>query len=392
MQYNVSMTSSPSKIYQNFINNTISKSHAISMISILLENTEDEKVRTSCIHALENIDGKDDHLFEILENLIISDPSDIIRKEAVLVIKEKFSDKATAPLLWAISHENSFNCVIAILNSLYDLTNDNAKRKLISYLKKVELLNKDGIHDILRKNPEVNDLITILINLFTITYLTRKFQLLNYEIKDGLVTKLDFSRVNNKILTWKEREAIKDLSEIHGIKNLRNLKELRLFPLKWSLSNDHNLKCQLELIQTIKNFSAEISKSIFLSEIRRISHSLPIQIYGHFNFESRSNTNLGNILQNILIINYLKKCYPLFKYELYCGEVISLNFESIKLVSLRNCFKYLSSLKSLNLKNTSLYTLPKFVSNFTNLEFLNLEQNNLSFVPCGICSLTKLKS
>ena len=183
IHHEVSMTSSPNEIYQNFLNKTISKSHAISLISILLENADDEKILTSCIHVLENIDAKDEHLFEILENLIISDPNDTIRKEAVSVIKDKFSDKASAPLLWAISHENSFNCIITILISLNDLTNDNAKSKLISYLKKVELLSEDEIHKLLHKNPEVKDLIAILINLFTVAYLTRKFPLLNYEIK-----------------------------------------------------------------------------------------------------------------------------------------------------------------------------------------------------------------
>ena len=385
------MTSSLNKIYQNFINNTISKSHAISLISILLENTDDEKVRTSCIHVLENIDGKDDHLFEILENLIISDPSDTIRKEAVSVIKEKFSDKATAPLLWAISHEHSFNCIITILISLSDLINDSAKGNLISYLNKIKLLTEDEIRKLLRKNPEVNDLITILINLFTVAYLIRKFPLLNYEIKDGLVRKLDFSRVNNKILTWKDRERIKDLSEIHGIKNLRELRELKLFPLKWSFYNDHNLKCQLELIETIKNFSPEIAKSIFLSEIRRISHLLPIRIYDHLDFESLSSTRLGNILLNFIVMNYLKECYPLLKYGFYKGDIISLDFENIKLVSIKNSLKHLTSLRSLNLKHTSLYKLPKFISNLKSLEYLNLEQNNLSIIPCGICSLTNLK-
>ena len=385
------MTSSPNEIYQNFLNKTISKSHAISLISILLENADDEKILTSCIHVLENIDAKDEHLFEILENLIISDPNDTIRKEAVSVIKDKFSDKASAPLLWAISHENSFNCIITILISLNDLTNDNAKSKLISYLKKVELLSEDEIHKLLHKNPEVKDLIAILINLFTVAYLTRKFPLLNYEIKEGLVSKLDFSLVNNKILTWKDREAIKDFSEIHGIKNLRKLKELKLFPLPWSLSDEHNLKCQLELIQTIKNFSPEISKSIFFSEIRRISPSLPIKSLYHLDFESQSSTKLGDILLNFIVINYLKKCYPHLNYELYESEVINLNFENIKLVSLKNCLKYLTSLKSLNLTNTSLYKIPKFISNLTKLEYLNLEQNNLSIIPCGICSLTNLK-
>ena len=385
------MTSSPNEIYQNFLNNTISKSHAINLISILLENADDEKIRTSCIHVLENIDGKDDHLFEVLENLIISDPNDTIRKEAVSVIKDKFSEKASAPLLWAISHENSFNCIITILISLNDLTNANAKGKLISYLKKVGLLNEDELHEILRKNLEFKDLIAILINLFTVIYLKRKFPLINYEIKRGLVCKLDFSRVNNKILTWKDRETIKDLSEIHGIKNLNKMKDIKLFPLKWSFSNDYNLNHQLELIQTIKQLSPEISKSIFLSEMKRISHLLPIKIYDHLDFGSRSSTNLGDILLNLIVINYLKKCYPPLKYELYEGEVIRLDFENIKLVSLKNCLKYLTSLKSLNLKNTSLYKLPKFISNLTNLEFLSLEKNNLCFVPCGICSLIKLE-
>jgi Leucine-rich repeat (LRR) protein len=385
------MTSSPTKIYQNFVNNTISKSNAISLISILLENVDDEKIRTSCIHVLENIDGKDDNLFEILENLIVSDPNDIIRKEAVSVIKERFSDKAAAPLLWAISQENSFNCIITILNSLHDLTNDNAKGKLISYLKKVELLNDAQISDIVRKNPSVTDLLAILINLFTVSYLIRKFPLLQYEIEDGLVRKLDFSRINKKILTWKDREAIKDLSEIHGIKHLRKLKELKLFPLKWSFTNDYNLRCQLELIQTIKLFSPEISKFIFISEIRWISSALPIKSLYPLDFELQSSSKLGDFLLNLFVINYLKKCYPHLKYELSKGEVKSLNFEKIKLVSLKNCLKYLSSLKSLNLKNTSLYRLPKFISNLTNIEYLNLEQNNLSVIPCGICSLSSLK-
>jgi len=391
MQHKPSMTSSPNEIYQNFLNNTISKSHAINLISILLENADDEKIRTSCIHVLENIDGKDDHLFEVLENLIISDPNDTIRKEAVSVIKNKFSEKASAPLLWAISHENSFNCIITILISLNDLTNDNAKGKLISYLENVGLLNEDEIHEILLKNLEIKDLIAILINLFTVIYLKRKFPLLNYEIKSGLVSKLDFSRVNNKILTWKDRETIKDLSEIHGIKNLNKMKDIKLFPLKWSFYNDYNLNCQLELIQTIKQLSPEISKLIFLSEMKRISNLLPIKIYGHPNFESRSSMKLGDILLNIIVINYLKKWYPSLDYELYEGDVVSLDFENIKLVSLKRCLKYLNSLRSLNLKNTSLYELPKFISDLTSLEYLNLEQNNLSIIPCGICSLTSLK-
>jgi Leucine-rich repeat (LRR) protein len=213
--------------------------------------------------------------------------------------------------------------------------------------------------------------------------------LLKYTIAEGLVRKLDFSEVNNKIIRWYDREQMQDITEIVGIRRLTNIKKIEFFPIEWALANEINLNCQITLIQTVENFT--IAKELLINEANKILDQ---------NFKGSMTKKIDNLesseikrkLLNFLSLCYLKKKYPNLSYKLEDGEISELIFEGIKLVSLKPCLRYLTSLKHLNLRKCSLYTIPDYFSEFHQLTSLNLEWNNLKEIPSFLKNMSQIKN
>ena len=67
------MLITPSKIYEDFKNNILDKLSAVNILISLIENSKNNIIRTESIEIIEKIGYKDEKIFNILENLLISD-------------------------------------------------------------------------------------------------------------------------------------------------------------------------------------------------------------------------------------------------------------------------------------------------------------------------------
>lgn len=390
------MTITPEIIYEKIRNNNISKPDAISQLNVLIENVDDEDTRRDSINVFNKIDCKSQEMFGILENLLISDSNVNIRNIAAILMNQKFPNKGLNPLLWALQHECNYTSLITILLILADINNYTVKSTLLDRIRKIDIGDFDlplvsKFREGKLNNFSIRDLIDILINYTTIFFLKEKYSLLKYAIKDGIVTELDFSNVNNKIIDWRYREDIQDLSEINGIFYLKKITKVKLFSLNWAVKHEFSLNCLIELVKILEKINNNETRNVFISEIEKLKENRFKNEIEDVILENLSNLKLAKILLNLISITFLKLKYPKLIYEIKKGEIIKLNLEGIKVVTLPNCIRYLTSLTILNLRNCSLYIIPDFLADLKVLKKINLELNNIEIIPNSLTSLKSLK-
>ncbi len=239
---------SPKKIFEQLEKDEINKFTAFEHLISFIENSEIEVIRGEAIEILDIIGIYNDTLFDILENILISDSNEKIRYKAIRFIEKRFLVRAIKPLKWAISHENNYKCLIAVIKSINKYNSDESKLILINEIKKIiktKYINKEKrienkkfrktLKNVFKnKKSEFftsNELSEILINYITIRYLIRHYPNVFYEInpENGLINELDLSdyleyEVKGMPFGWKNN--IKSISEIIGLKYLKNLKKI----------------------------------------------------------------------------------------------------------------------------------------------------------------------
>ncbi|MFX0021925.1 MAG: hypothetical protein ACFE9S_06335 [Candidatus Hermodarchaeota archaeon] len=258
------MDLTPDGIYEDLKKNKIKKYTAFDLLVSLVENSDNENIRLKAIENLEKFESNNESLYKFLENLLISDSNNKVRIAATKFLKKKFLDKAINPLKWAITHETDYECLVEIIQSLERIKNDESKAILVKKIKeilKIKYLNKEKrienkkykkvIKKIIKTKQIVifthNKLAEILINYLTIENLINEYSNVYYELdpQTGLITELDLSdyleyEVKGTPFGWKNN--IKSISEIIGLKYLKNLKKI-------DLSNN-----QIENIKELVNF------------------------------------------------------------------------------------------------------------------------------------------
>ncbi|MHA2390725.1 MAG: leucine-rich repeat domain-containing protein [Promethearchaeota archaeon] len=388
----------PKSIYENYRNNSLDKVSIIRLLITLIENNEDDVIRKDCIETLNKIDSNDDEIFRILENVLLSEANEDLRSSAAKVLGNKFLKKALNPFLWVLHYEDSYKCLITILKSFQESSNSQILSLLVSKIQKIPIdkFSNCLTSFLVRYNTKEllpEEFIEILINHVIINYLQKKFQKLNYKTKNGLVTELDFSSVDNLVVGWRDRESLQDHSVITGIEELKNLKNVLFFPHKWTCNNELTYKCSIALIKALERLNNDVSKNTFIYQFGKVfdkNYKLSISTL----FKQSRNlpvSKLSNMLRNYLTISFLKKKYSSLEYRLNNGEVISIHIRRENIISLPNFIKYMSSLRSITLKECSLYTIPRAIGSFTNLKVLDLEENNLKILPKEISSLKSLR-
>ena len=396
------MELSPEKIYKDYKHNNLHKSYAADLLIALINHIDDDTIRTKCIKILKEIDCKNENVFDILENLFISDPNEEIRNLSATFIKNSFLDKALAPMNHALKYETSYSCLMTIIETLEQLNTNSAKINLIDNIKKIDHEKfRNSIISILNENNIINysckELANILRNFYTILFLERKFNNLDYKLVEGLVVDLDFSNVNNQDVGWRYRESIQDLSEIIGIKNLNKIKNLETFPINWATQNEYSCECLINLILTIVNEKDEsITQKILISQLKKIkdedfNNGLKNLLKKIKYFEDLPISKLADLYVNYIIITFLKKKFPHIKYEINNGEITKLKISNRQLIKFPEFICFLRSLKKISLKNCSLYSLPESIRNLKSIEKLNLEGNSLQMIPYSIKYLKSLK-
>ena len=241
------MSISPERIYREFRQDKLDLSSALSQLVSLVENVEAEGIRKRSLKYLEKIGHKNDEIFKLLENLLISDSSNVIRKIACRAIVTLFDKKALPIMKWTILHETDYDCSIEIIESLLKINNIIAKTiltKQIEHIIKNKLIleNKSFTNKSFRKDYltllrtreitdfSIQELADLLINYKTILALKEKFYSVYYELENALVVTLDLTDIEYEVRGWKAefKNNVHALSEITGLRYLKNLKTLYL--------------------------------------------------------------------------------------------------------------------------------------------------------------------
>ena len=273
------MVFSPSKIFKQYIQNLLDKRTTTELLTTIIDNSDEESLRISALIYFGKL-GLNDSFFEVLEQLLISDSNHTIRLYAIDVIRENFLHKAFPLINWAIQHENSYPCQVALINTLKEIQDDDVKNSLINHLH--QLVNKSNLIEIgesyckhkysrvikqlLMKNLlnlTQNQLADILLNYLTILELSLSYQYLSFEINEelGVVTELNLSdlELETKGLPFGWKYNIESIEEITGLINLTHL-------IKLDLSNN-NIRTVKDLMQMKHLEELNLSNNKLISKI-----------------------------------------------------------------------------------------------------------------------------
>ncbi|TFF89942.1 MAG: hypothetical protein EU548_05535 [Promethearchaeota archaeon] len=402
------MKLTPEIIYTRYKEKSIDKNTAIEQLISLIENIEKIRIRLESIDTLAKMGTKKNSVFELLENLLLSDSIDEIRITAARALKKNFLERSLSPMRWALEHDESpllLNIVFETLHSIvheFQTQNTLSSRKVllqeISTIKDKEfklgfemLKEEKGSED----EFDVSELGEILINYFALVYLRKVFWRLKYKLKKCYVTYLSFKF---KGLT-NVPEVIKYLTHLDKLKfrynqlfelpnwlgNLRSLKELNLNMNNLTkLPNSFSELENLEVLSLWKNELRNLPEGIcdlknLKNLILRINliESLPENI-----------GKLSSLIELDLHDNSLTKI-PQSIRDLQHLEKLNLSWNELE--EIPDAIGYLTSLKILDLGGNELIHLPESLGNLKNLEYLNLSRNELESLPESLSHLKKLK-
>ena len=192
------------KIYQKLKNSEIDRNSAINLLIHVLENSEKVEQRLECLKIIELINESNEELFNMLENILISDSNAKIKINTARTMKKLFKSKVNGPLMWAISNEKSINCLISFISILSDSDDYDVKEFLMKKFVQIrnkkykynlkDLVNEQTINEF--SNQELGEL---LINYYLISTLKLHFGYMTFKIDEqGTITELDLSNLDIK--------------------------------------------------------------------------------------------------------------------------------------------------------------------------------------------------
>ncbi len=333
------MKISPNLIYQEFKEGNLEKQSAINQLFTLINNSDDAELRVESIEILIKIGSNNEQIFELFENLLISDSHEKVRNTAIKAIKNNFIEKAFTPMKWALQHETSIICLISIISTLGRIQSEKAKLFLIDKLKNIDIFEfNESLQNLFNggkinnfKNESLSD---ILNNYYVIKHFKKEFKDIDYIVKDGLVISLDLSGISTHVFGWK---ILRKLPEFIGV--LKYLKKL-----------DLKINRIAKLPKTIVN----LDNLIYLD---------------------LSNNNLKKLTESICLLSSL--------------EFLNLRYN--KITEIHSSIGKLKNLKTLDLRHNSLKTLPNEIYGLFSLEILDLHGNQLNSLPISIEGLRSLR-
>ena len=336
------MALTPKKIYEDLKKKDIDKLSAADLLIYLIENADTIDTRLESIKTLKKINIKNEKIFSILENLLISDSNEEIRTLAANTLKILFQEKALSPLKWALEHEKSWQFLLTLTSIISEIDNKEAKSILIDKIKKIDDNQFNISLSHFFKSKEIRSfstdkLVEIIKNYIVLNYFKDVFKKINYQVENGFLTKLNLSFISKEVYGWK---ILQNLTRFISI--LTHLTSLKL--------RDNGIGKFPQSIVSLNSLS-------YLDLSHNIIERLP--------------ESIGNLKS----LEYLNLRYN-------------------NLSEIPNSVGSLKFLKTLDLKHNKLTTLPESISKLTSLEVLDLHGNQFNKVPNsleGLSSLKKLK-
>jgi len=430
------MKLTPNRIFEEYTTNVLNKTSTVEQLVALIENSSEFKVRLNSINYLgkiekpfENSDLDKEHIFNLFENLLISDSNEKIRNASALILKRNFIDRAFSPMKWALHHDDSPYCLITIFEALIEIITNFKKKKSLSKQLFIHEINQIEDKDfrigfeILSETKNIQEftqfeLAEILINYFAIVFLKKVYWRLKYSIRECKVVELDFifkgltklpealkylTSLKILVLRYNQLTALPDwigsLGDLEclnlnvnninalpdSIGSLRSLKNLLLWKneiqfLPDSIGSLSSLKILNLRLNQLKSLPVEFGKLSKLRELNLHDNKLT--------FIPESICSLYD-LENLNLSWNLLKSLP----DSICSltSLKQLDLERNELVNIPESIGNLSSLESLNLSDNRLNNIPKSIGSLKSLKLLNLSKNELTNIPQSLGSLTSLQ-
>jgi hypothetical protein len=108
----------PNKIYDDIIKNNIAKADALDRLINLIEFSNSNYIRAECINIFSKLAIKDNMIFELVKNVLLSDEDQIVRTAAVLYIAKFYKYDCIDLLKYVIQNENAVKVIKTIFDSL----------------------------------------------------------------------------------------------------------------------------------------------------------------------------------------------------------------------------------------------------------------------------------
>ena len=389
-------------LLDNFLNELIDKESFLQQLITLIENSNSLKLRLSGINALNTIkkkgfsfEPKSNEIFQVFENLLISDSSDAIRSNAASFLGINFAERAFDPMLWALHHENSPKTLEYIIESLINYINNLDEFTAINTRDLFQDIDfKICIQEKLERK-RVEDIKDVIINYFCLVYLKKVFWRLKYVLKDCIITSLDF--------TFKELTTLPEsLKYLTGLKKLvLKYNQLTVVP-DW-ISSLNSLEILNLNVNNINKIPSSISQLKLLKEFSLWKNdltSLPESLCELYNLELL-NLRLNNLeflpsalgkLENLKILNLHDNRLNNIPYSIASlSKLENLNLSWNLIASIPIHLTNLESLKYLDLERNELEQIPSDFSNMKSLILLNLSDNHLRSLPANMKFSKNLK-
>ncbi len=352
----------PIRIYKGFKHKKLKGSRASEILMSLIENASENDFRTQLLSLkfIGLVASKDKHVFNFLENLLISHSNEDIRGNAASIIIRNFPDKAKKPIVWALKHENSNISLIQIINSLGKTSVSDLKSLLkvknhVNY--EGNIFFPSGYHPILNLNSsEVYDIIKIE-NIQNLTKLKKLYLNFNQIIE---ITGLDnLSNLRSLHLQGNR------ISKISGLNNLKNLEYIYLNNNEITEISGFNFNVNLKTIQLFNNS---------ISKIKGLRNNLNLEVLNLRNNninEIRGLTSLKNLKRLDLSNNQITEIKGL--ENLRKLEFLDLSYNNINEI---NRLRKLKKLRFLDLRHNKITDI-KGMANLKKLQHLYLGFNRI---------------
>ena len=317
----------PQKISSDLEKNLITKSFAIELLFSIIDNSDDPLIREECIEAFRQIEKKDEKIFKLLENHLISDENPRVRNAAAKLIGIYYLDLGVESLCWSLAHDKS----PMVLNTIAIIAETNIDNRY----------------------HWLNDELKGLYN-----HISRQVGVITSEARFFLDLETIFARNTiNYEMNFDEYKNYQKLKDFEKQDFWLRIEDKRVVSLYFHYFSWNYLK---ERKNSFASFSKLIDPFIYLNALKKL------EIRKYIAFE---------LPESIGLLRRLKK--------------LSLRDNGIK--KLPPSISKLTLLEHLDLSWNAFTNIPESIYSLEGLRYLNLAHNKLNNIPQKIMKLVNLK-
>lgn len=270
----MSNNQNPSYFLTLYENGQINIKALLDYVLTIIEKSEDLSYRIQSIEILTNFHLKNEDIYKLIENLLVSDENHIIRALSFKYLLENYYKFAQDLLQWAILNDNS----TLFLKEIEPYLKSNESKLLFNLFGK----RIQNISNNLRINPkDTRFLIHLGIELNSLNLILTNFEIL-YIQNENMLAMVKNERIVELNVVLKLKflpESIGNLLELEVLnlscnelsslpENMKNLKNLKVLDLSWN--NFNSLPQVISKIPSLKimnldhNFLKEIPENLRL--------------------------------------------------------------------------------------------------------------------------------